>query len=297
MNILQLKYFLRTAELSSVSKVASEAHIFAPAVSNHIKALEEEVGTKLFTRSGGRMFLNKNGEIMYQYVQKIFHALTDAEKEIADLNHSMAYPVKIATLTAPRVIPKLMKAFRAVYPEPYLQINQYQRNSEQIQQEMDIVIYSTEFLVQRENLRCIFEEPIFLAVSKEHPFSHQKEVEISQLQNERFIRRTEYSDFTRYVEGRYFEQMGFEPNTAIITDPAMIGIELVASNMGVCFMPQLTCIDLLDKVSLVRVKGMPMKRYINISWRNWTYQSRAEKLFIDFAADFFANLDLGGTND
>ena len=57
MNTLQLKYFLRTAELNSVSKAAQEAHIFAPAISNYIKALEEELGTKLFHRNRGELSL------------------------------------------------------------------------------------------------------------------------------------------------------------------------------------------------------------------------------------------------
>lgn len=293
MNTLQLKYFLRTAELNSVSKAAQEAHIFAPAISNYIKALEEELGTKLFHRNRGEMLLNKNGEVMYQYGQKILRALSNAEKEIADQNHSLSYSLKIATLTTPRLIPRLMRAFREKYPDPYLQVNQYQHYSEQLQQEMDVVIYSTEFPVQRDNLRLLYVEPIFLAVSKDHPFSQEREVEISRLKNERFIRRTEYSDFAQYVEGRYFDQMGFEPNTAIIADPAMTEIELVASNLGIIFMPQLTCFDLLDKVSLVRVKGVPMKRYINISWREQPYQPLATKLFVEFTAEFYRNLGIG----
>ena len=297
MNVLQLKYFLRTAELNSVSKVANEAHIFAPAVSNHIKSLEEELGTKLFTRNGSQMHLNKNGEIMYQYGQKILHALSNAKKEIADQNNSMAYSLKVATLTTPPIIPKVMNAFRKQYPQPYLQVQQYQRYSEQLLQEVDAVIYSTEFPIQRKNLRCIYEEPIFLAVSKDHPFSRETEVGIEQLRDQRFIRRTEYSDFARYVESRYFEQMGFEPHTAIIADPAMTEIELVASNLGIIFMPQLTCFDQMDKISLVKVKGVQMKRYINITWRDQPYQPKVTQLFVDFIYDFFGSLNFGEHDD
>ena len=215
MNILQLRYFLRTAELNSVSKVANEAHIFAPAVSNHIKALEEELGTKLFTRNRSQMHLNKNGEIMYQYGQKILHALTNAEKEIADQNNSMAYSLKVATLTTPRIIPKAMNAFRKQYPQPYLQVQQYQRYSEQLLPKVEVVI----------------------------------------------------------------------------SDPAMTEIELVASNLGIIFMPQLTCFDQMNKISLVKVKGVPMKRYINVTWREQPYQPKVTQLFVDFIYDFFSTLN------
>ena len=62
-------------------------------------------------------------------------------------------------------------------------------------------------------------------------------------------------------------------------------------------MPQLTCFDLLDKVSLVRVKGVPMKRYINISWREQPYQPLATKLFVEFTAEFYKNLGIGECYD
>ena len=233
----------------------------------------------------------------FGYGQKILHALSNAKKEIADQNNSMAYSLKVATLTTPRIIPKVMNAFRKQYPQPYLQVQQYQRYSEQLLQEVDTVIYSTEFPIQRKNLRCIYEEPIFLAVSKDHPFSRETEVGIEQLRDQRFIRRTEYSDFARYVESRYFEQMGFEPHTAIIADPAMTEIELVASNLGIIFMPQLTCFDQMDKISLVKVKGVQMKRYINITWRDQPYQPKVTQLFVDFIYDFFGSLNFGEHDD
>ena len=297
MNVTQLKYFIRVAELSSISKAAYESGITTPAISNHIKSIEDELGAKLFTREGTQLTLNKNGETAYHYAQKIIGTLNDAEKEIADHNHHMNYRLKVATLTTPRTIPKLICQFHATYPEPHIQVNQYQKYSEQHFQDTDVVIYSTEFFVQRENSRLLYEEPILLAVSKEHPLAKYKEVEIPQLKNERFIRRTKYSDFARYVEQRYFEFMGISPQTAIVADPHTTEMKLVTSNFGVAFMPQLSCVGMTDKIALVKVKGVDMKRYINILWRDWGYQSAAMKLFVEFAGNFFARLRFGDTND
>lgn len=297
MNITQLQYFIRVAELNSISKAAYEFGITTPAISNHIKNVENGFGVKLFTRDGTQIILNKNGETVYHYAQKIIGALNDAEKEVADHNRRMNYRLKIATLTTPRTIPDLIQKFSEAYPEPHLQVNQYQKYSEKDFQDTDVVIYSTEFLVQRENSKLLYEEPILLAVSKKHPFAKYKEVEIPQLRNERFILRTKYSDFARYVEQRYFEFMGITPKTAIVADPHTTEMRLIASDFGVAFMPQLSCAGMMDRISLVKVKGVDMKRYINILWRDWGYQSVAMKLFVEFASEFFSHLKFGDNND
>lgn len=293
MNSLQMKYFLRVAELSSISKAAHEYHIASSAISNHIKALEQELGTEFFDRNGNQMTLNSNGKILYEYGQKILCALDDAEKEIADANGRLNYNLKISTLTIPRTIPIIVKRFKEHYPELKLQISQYQKYNEKLDYDSDVVIYSTEIPLRKENSCILYEEPILLAVSKEHPLAGEKEIEIKRLANEKFIRRSEFTDFRRNIEDRYFEAFGIHPSTAIVTDYPPLINKLVALNFGIAFMAQLTCMYAQEELVPLRIKGVDLRRYINISWKNHGYRSVATKLFVDFTVDFFKNLNFG----
>ena len=49
MELLHLKYFIRVAERNNISKAAAEFHVVSSAVSNHIKALEQELGAVSYT--------------------------------------------------------------------------------------------------------------------------------------------------------------------------------------------------------------------------------------------------------
>jgi LysR family nitrogen assimilation transcriptional regulator len=50
MDLVQLKYFLRVAELRSFSKAADVLHVAQPAITRQIRLLEEELGVALFHR-------------------------------------------------------------------------------------------------------------------------------------------------------------------------------------------------------------------------------------------------------
>ena len=58
----QLKIFLSVAENKSFSRTAEKYYMSQPAVSQHIQALEERIGTKLLDRNNKFVKLNKGKE-------------------------------------------------------------------------------------------------------------------------------------------------------------------------------------------------------------------------------------------
>ena len=58
MELLQLRYFKRVAELQHMTKAAEEFHIAQPSLSKTIRLLEDELGTELFDRKGKYIVLN-----------------------------------------------------------------------------------------------------------------------------------------------------------------------------------------------------------------------------------------------
>ena len=63
MELLQLIYFDKVAELQHMTRAAQELHLAQPALSKMIKTLETELGVTLFDRIGKRIVLNQNGVI------------------------------------------------------------------------------------------------------------------------------------------------------------------------------------------------------------------------------------------
>lgn len=79
MNLSQLYYFRKLAELQHYTKAARELYITQPSLSDSIAALEKELGVSLFQKEGRGIRLTKYGEEFYQYVSS---ALSQLERGI-----------------------------------------------------------------------------------------------------------------------------------------------------------------------------------------------------------------------
>ena len=82
----RLKVFVTAAEFLNYSHTAEALGISQPAVSKHIKALEDEYKVKLFSRQGNRYSLTYSGEILLEKAKKILSLYKDMAQESALLS-------------------------------------------------------------------------------------------------------------------------------------------------------------------------------------------------------------------
>src|SRR5260370_38229285 len=69
MDFDQLETFLEVARHASFSRAGEKRFRTQPAISSQIRALEEEVGAKLFDRSGGKGALTGAGKVFQKYAE------------------------------------------------------------------------------------------------------------------------------------------------------------------------------------------------------------------------------------
>src|SRR5512146_3109215 len=74
MDFDQLETFLEVVRLSSFSRAAEKRFRTQPAISSQIRSLEQEVGARLFDRSGGQVSLTASGKIFLRYVEDTLEA-------------------------------------------------------------------------------------------------------------------------------------------------------------------------------------------------------------------------------
>ena len=67
----KLSTLLTAAELGSFTRAANALSLTQPAVSHHIKELEQQLGVTLFLRKKGQIQLTAEGEIVVQYLSLI----------------------------------------------------------------------------------------------------------------------------------------------------------------------------------------------------------------------------------
>lgn len=66
----KLHTLLAVCELSSFTKAAEQLSLTQPAVTQHIKQLEKELGIKIFNRIRNEMMPTEEGEIVIQYAKR-----------------------------------------------------------------------------------------------------------------------------------------------------------------------------------------------------------------------------------
>ena len=110
--------FLSVAEHLSFSKAAEALHISQPAVSRHIKELEQRYDASLFERKGNRIYLTGAGEKVYHAFKEIARHYRNLDFEMGELHNAQAGEIRVgaSSTIAQYVIPRVMASFHKRYP-------------------------------------------------------------------------------------------------------------------------------------------------------------------------------------
>ncbi|MGB0466247.1 MAG: LysR family transcriptional regulator [Pontibacterium sp.] len=124
MKLNQLKYFLKIAELGSVSAAARELFIAQPALSLQISALEKELGMVLFIRGAKGVQLTAAGEKMVHHARLILRQVDTARADVISDEFAPRGEVRVVidASKAYTLIPLLLTESARRFPEVQLKI-------------------------------------------------------------------------------------------------------------------------------------------------------------------------------
>lgn len=124
MNLKQLEYFVRVAELGSFSKAAMVLEIAQPALSRQVRQLETDLRTNLLVRTGRGVAMTEAGQRLFEHAVGILQSVSRAAE---DLESARGEPTGRIVIGLPpsigrRLILPLAEAFRATLPKARLSI-------------------------------------------------------------------------------------------------------------------------------------------------------------------------------
>ncbi|QDW40575.1 LysR family transcriptional regulator [Bradyrhizobium sp. KBS0727] len=124
MNLRQLEYFIAIVEEGSLSKAAERVHIVQPALSQHIKSLEEEFGVGLLFRSSRGVRPTEAGERLVKHARSLlaqFEAMHEFVRG-ADVEPFGEVRIGVPTTVSPVLSPRLIKEVGLAYPKIKIRI-------------------------------------------------------------------------------------------------------------------------------------------------------------------------------
>src|SRR4051812_33675027 len=112
-----LRPFEAAARLESFSRAADELHLTHGAISRQVRALEDHVGTQLFSRHGKRVLLTQTGRVFAERVRAALHDIQLAAEAVSPVRRDNRLTVSVLPSFASRwLMPRLIR-FMEAHPE------------------------------------------------------------------------------------------------------------------------------------------------------------------------------------
>jgi DNA-binding transcriptional LysR family regulator len=117
MELRQLKTFRTVATLLSFHRAAGVLNYAQSTVSAQIRALEDDLGVKLFDRLGKRIVLTQAGELLVQYAQKMLDIEAETLAEVRTREQAQgSLSIRIPQTVGIHYLPRILAVFRNRFP-------------------------------------------------------------------------------------------------------------------------------------------------------------------------------------
>lgn len=192
MEIRQLRYFVGIAETGRFSEASKQLFISQSAVSQQIKALEEELDTKLFVRQPHSVTLTESGQELLPLARKVLRSVTECHDRISDLKGLLCGELNIGlTFSLEPYIRETMIDFMKTYPR--VKVNAHYKNLSELLRKLrdrDIdIMFSMMPTSPHEFAESVplMEYRLAAIMRKTHPLAKNKELHFTDLLPHKFI--------------------------------------------------------------------------------------------------------------
>jgi LysR family nitrogen assimilation transcriptional regulator len=123
MDARQLRYFVTVAQLGSFSAAARRLHVAQPALSRHVKALEEMLGVTLLRRSARGVRLTSDGEELFDRGSQVLEDLEMLPRRIGRTSGTVSGRVVIGLPTSASAVMAVPLLQAAIHRHPQIRIH------------------------------------------------------------------------------------------------------------------------------------------------------------------------------
>ena len=243
MTILQLKYAITIANVSSMRQAANKLFISQPALSSSIRELEEELGIHIFERTTKGIIVTEEGKEFLEYAKQAVSQYAILEdrylSEDKDKNHfSVSMQHYVFAVRAFVNTIKKYDSSRYVYTVRETKTYEVLSDVSDLKSEVGIVAYTkdNEKLMRKlfQKNRLCFEQLMvrdtYAYVSRNHPLAHRKEISIEELRDYPCVSFDQSSENDFYL---YEEALGnYEFDKLIKSNDRATSVEILVELNG-----------------------------------------------------------------
>lgn len=285
MNLNQLYYFKKLAQLQHFTQAAKELYITQPTLSGSISSLEEELGVELFRKDGRNMKLTKYGTDFYKYVST---AINELEKGIEVTKEKCGVLAGVIDIGC---VPTLCGDFLPMVINRYLKtVNSKTKFNIFTGMTLEIIegiksdkydIGFCSFLENEPNLEFIpiLTQELVLVVNKQHPLAKEKLIHMKDIQGYSLITYRETLPIGKTIM-KILKANGLHADYSFddeVTLGGMVSLmDVVAIAARTSFLRQ------FNNLKLIKLDIPSNSRIIYMCYMKNTYHTRPVEIFIDY---------------
>lgn len=200
----RLEVFYTVAKRLSFTRAATELFITQPAVTKHIRELENQYGVKLFERNGNRISLTTAGQLLLRNAEDIFQRYRQLDFEMSRLTQQPRGMLKLgASTTVAYLIAPMLARFRNQYRD--VKISLITGNTEYIEhalisRDIDLGMIEGRSKDTSISYHAFVRDELVLVCSTKHPMAQRSSIEIAELKSIPLVMREQGSGTLEVIE-------------------------------------------------------------------------------------------------
>ncbi|MBF7729140.1 LysR substrate-binding domain-containing protein [Pseudomonas sp. N040] len=271
MDLRHIRYFIAVAEELNIRRASLRLHISQPPLTRQIQQLEEELGVQLFVRTPRGMELTPPGALFLTEARNIRAVVEQATERTQRAGQGKLGRLDIAIFGSGILdtIPKLLLEFRNAFPDVKVILHTMTKEAQiEALRQRRIDAGFNRFIEPFSDIanEIVTTEKLLLAVNEDHVLARETCVPFQALADHPLIlfpagTRNSFLDKVLSM----CQQAGFIPQIAQEVGDTLTGVALVASNFGVCLVPESATVLALPGVVYRPLSDVPGNTQVDLN--------------------------------
>ncbi|NOU86271.1 LysR family transcriptional regulator [Paenibacillus sp. LMG 31460] len=293
MELRQLEYFMTTCEELHFTRAADKLGITQPTLSHQIKALENELGVRLFDRIGKKTMITEAGMILYQQSHKAIGFLAIAREQIQELQKVERGTLSIGALPGElnELVSSLLINYHRSYPNIRIKLIANEDIVERVlQNELDFAISILPVEHDKLAIKPLYRESFFFVTNANHPLAGHPQIDFEELVTTPIVMFPETHRCRQLIDSTC-KIAGLELKPFIETTTVDSLFNLVRSGIGATILSK-TLIEMYhyEDLIIIPILNPTLCREVGIVYHKDKYLGRTASGFIDLVLSYINSI-------
>lgn len=286
MDFEQLNAFVEVARNASFSRAAEKLFRTQPAISAQIRSLEEDIGARLFDRTGGRVTLTSGGRLFLEYAEETLQARRNIVRALAEMARTPRGQLVVSAneATCLYILPQVFAQFKVKYPRVSVSIARHERSrtlEAVLSQEVDFGVTTQPINDPRLTIVPVHKDEIVVITAVGHPLTAHTTAQLTDVATYPLILPKQGR--TRDAIDQMFVQRQLKPEISMELESNELIKRFTAAGVGVGFLARSNTQTefAAGLLGVVELEDVRIARDLVLVYRKDKSLSRAAQAFIE----------------